>query len=251
MKLHPNIIKFKKRDLPINYSNLQINKLGQLEERTSNLDKRIVEGYGVIWGSKNDYGEVFVKGCFAKSISELGPGSDSAYKIKFRDRHGKSCSLFAELKEDDIGLYFKTLPLDNVQWANDLLIQLKSGTINNFSIGFKHCWDRVEWDDENEAMINLEAMLFEISAVDIPSDLETYAVRSAEEVEYLQDDVEDFIIKLPKSTRLEARTIFARCMAPILNTPPDEWQKAPGKDTPPKVQKRNYSSLIKKITEND
>ncbi len=152
-RLDPKIQQFQKREAPINYSNLQINAGGMLEERKSktadyseSLDKRIVKGYAVIWGSKNDYQE--------------------RYKIKFRDRHGKSCSLFASIIEDDIGLYFETLPLDNVQWANDLLVQLKSGTINNFSIGFKHVWDRVEWDDEEDCMVNLEIRLFEISAVD-------------------------------------------------------------------------------------
>src|SRR6185503_20389914 len=171
LRQHPKIKEFQKRALPINYSHLEIRKDGKLVD--SKLDQRIVAGYGVIWGSMNDYDEQFVKGAFAKSITENGPNSNSTYKIKFRDRHGKSVSLFASLIEDDIGLYFETVPLDKVQWADDLLVQLKSGTINNFSIGFKYIWDRVEWDEENDCLIILEAQLFEISAVDIPSDVQT------------------------------------------------------------------------------
>lgn len=230
VRQHKKIKEFQKRECPITYSTLQINSRGKFEEYSSKLDERIVCGYGVIWGSRNDYGEKFVKGCFAKSISEQGPGSNAAFEIKFKDRHGKSCSLFAKLTEDDIGLYFETVPLDNVQWANDVLTQIRSKTLNNFSIGFLHCWDRVEWDDADDSLINLEARLFEISVVDIPSDMETYAVRSVEEREYLNDDIDEFITNLPKSKQLEARKIFTRCMTPNLDTPP----KAPVIVTPSK-----------------
>lgn len=213
-RLHPQIRKQAKSAAPISYINVQISSIEErLQKRKSLLDERIVEGYAVLWSSVNDYSERFVKGCFTKSISDIGPGSNSAYKIKFRDRHGKSCGLFEVLKEDEIGLYFKTKPLDNVPWADDLLTQLKSGTINNFSIGFRHVWDKIEWDDENDCMINLEAYLYEISAVDIPSDMGTYAVRGTEEIEYLSEDVEDFIESLPKSKQLDARKIITRCLS--------------------------------------
>lgn len=246
MRLNPKIKDFQKREMPINYSNLQVNTVGDIEERKSKLNERVVSGYGVIWGSKNDYGEVFVKGCAAKSINDIGPESNSNYKLKFRDRHGKSCALFTKLIEDDIGLYFETAPLDNVPWADDLLTQIRSGTINNFSIGFKHCWDRIEWDEENDSMINLEIRLFEISAVDIPSDSETFAVRSSEEPEYLQEDIEDFILTLPKSKHLEARTIFTRCMLPVSEMPPIVKRKAQETDTPADTG-IDYNYLISKL----
>jgi len=238
---------FQERDMPINYSNTIVNADGKIEERKGKLNERIVSGYGVIWGSKNDYGEKFVKGCCSKSITEQGPGSNAAYQIKFRDRHGKSCSLFASIVEDEIGLYFETKPLDKVPWCDELLVQLKSGTINNFSIGFKHCWDRVEWDDEDSSMINLEIRLFEISAVDIPSDTATYATRSADDNAYLMDDVEDFIYKLPRPLQLEARTIFTRCMLPLDETPLEQRQIAPEVKTPAEESTGIANYLLKKL----
>ena len=133
------------RKKPIEYSYLSVNAQGKISERKINgksaLDERVVEGYGVLWGQKNSHGEKFVKGAFAKSIDELGPKSNSNYKIKFRDRHGKTCSLFEEIYEDEIGLFFRTKPLDDVSWANDVLTQLRSGSLNNFSIGFNHVGD--------------------------------------------------------------------------------------------------------------
>jgi hypothetical protein len=244
-RINPKIKEFQKRETPINYANLPINKV-KLEERSAKLKERIVCGYGVIWGSCNDYGETFVKGCCAKSISENGPSSDSAYKIKLRDRHGKSVSLFAKLKEDDTGLYFESMPLDKVQWADDLLTQLQSGTINNFSIGFKHCWDKVEWDEENDCLVCLEIQLYEISAVDIPSDMETYAVRSIESEDELLEEVEEFISILPKSKQLEARKIFTRCISLSKKEPPEQKRNAL-KERKPKKTGIDYKSLIKQL----
>jgi uncharacterized protein len=230
-KLNQRIAEHKKRSAPINYSTVSINQMGQLEQRSTLLNDRIVEGYGCIWGVRNEHGEMFTRGCFAKTISEYGPGSNSSYQIKFRDEHGRACALFETLIEDEIGLYFRTKPLDAVQWCDDLLVQLRSGTINNFSNGFKYIWDRVQWDDNNDCLVILEARLFEISAVAIPSDMATFTMRSAEEIEYLQDDTEDFIQSLPKSKQLEARKIFARYIPPV-ELSPLEVRKAPKVDTP-------------------
>ena len=213
MRKHQNqkIQERKSTEKPIEYSNLSINERGKL--KSSLLDQRVVEGYGLIWGSVNSHGEIFAKGCCAKSIKDIGPNSNSSYQLKLRDEHGRACALFEELKEDDIGLYFKTKQLDNVQWCDDLLVQLRSGTINNFSIGFKHMWDKVEWDEENNAMVCLEIKLMEISSVTIPSDENTYALRSAENKEELFEDVEDFIISLPKHRQLETRKLITRCLS--------------------------------------
>lgn len=219
---HQKINERKNKAMPIAYSNVSVNELGQLQERSQLLDQRVVEGYGCIWGSINSHGEMFVKGSFAKSITENGPGSNAKYELKFRDEHGRACALFEVLKEDEIGLYFRTKPLDNVQWANDLLVQLRSGTINNFSNGFKYIWDKVEWDDENDCLVMLEARLYEISAVAIPSDMETFAIRSIEEAEYVTEDTEEFIDSLPKSKQLECRKIIARNISLAQQVEPSE-----------------------------
>jgi len=238
-----HIEQLRKTAPPIAYNNVVIT------ERSSNLDKRIVEGYGVIWGVRNSHGEKVVKGAYSKSIKENGPGSDNPYQIKFRDEHGKACGLFEELREDETGLYFRTKPLDDVQWANDLLTQLKSGTINNFSIGFRFLWDKLEWDDTDDSMIILEARLLEISAVAIPSDEATFAIRAQEEPEYLQEDTEDFILSLPKSRQLEARKIIARNISLATRQEPVKpiKVKPPKKVAKPIKAKVDYQYLIKNL----
>lgn len=246
MKRNQQILQRKKASLPINYRYLRVDESGNLTDKESLLDKRIVSGYAVMWSSINDYEERFVKGCFAKSIKENGPASNANYKIKFLDQHGKPCSLLAEIVEDEIGLYFKSVPLDNVRWADDLLVQLKSGTINNFSIGFRHIWDKVEWDEENDCLVVIEARLFEISAVTIPADMETFAFRSLnEEPEYLEDETEEFISSLPKSKQLECRKLIARHISLASKTPPPTRSAARKQNT-----KKNKGLRLDYITKN-
>lgn len=198
---------------PYNSRSISFVDIPGFEIRESLLDQRIVEGYAVIWGSVNSHRERFIKGAFTKSIKERGPSSNSNFKIKFRDEHGRACSLFVELEENEIGLRFKTKPLDNVQWSDDLLVQLKSGTINNFSIGFAYVWDKIEYDDANDIIIVHEAILFEISAVAIPSEMETFAVRSIQSTETLDDEINAFIGEIPKQFQLRCRKLFASFMA--------------------------------------
>jgi HK97 family phage prohead protease len=210
IQLHPKIQELKLRAAPISYSSTEVNASGQLQERESLLDQRIVEGYGCIWGNKNLHQERFFKGAFKRSIEENGPNSNAAYQIKYRDEHGRAMSLFDDLKEDNIGLYFRTKPLDDVSWADDHLTQLRSGTISNFSNGFKYIFDdkAIKWNDAEQSIDVFNARLFEISGTAIPSDLGTFAIRSLG-----NDDIfeltEDFIKTLPRQNQLEARRIFA------------------------------------------
>lgn len=208
-----------------------------------------MRGYGVIWGQKNEFGEKFVKGAFAKSIREHGPGSNAPYQIKFIYNH-RTCdplSLFAILKEDDIGLYFETVPLDPIDVSDKVLVQLRSGTLNNFSLGFNFVWDRVEWDDADDSLVVLEGILYEISVVTIPADMETYAARSIEDMGELNDDIEDYIDQLPRKFRLEARALFARQKSLVdLDSPLQHRAKAPN-EAEPVAQGINYNYLLNNL----
>ena len=96
-------------------------------------------------------------------------------------------------------------------------------------------------------MVVLEARLFEISAVDIPSDINTYALRGAEEIEYLSEDVEDFIDSLPKSKQLEARKIITRCLS-LSKQEPDEKEIKPLKRREQKKTGVDYK-LVSRLLE--
>ncbi len=208
--LQQKIKEIKLRAAPINYSTVAINERGELTD--NDLDKRIIKGYLIVWGVKNDYGEKCIKGCCSKSIRERGPQSNAKYKITFLWQHKQDdpLALFAKLEEDDYGLYFETLPLDDVPNADRALKQVRSKTLNQFSVGFDYLWDKMEWDESDESIVMKELDLFEGSIVTIAANRETYALRSKENLELLHDDTQDFITSLPRSKQLEARQIFAR-----------------------------------------
>jgi len=248
MNIEDKIKEIKQRAAPINYSTVSVNEFGELKERSSKLDDRIVEGYAVIWRKANDCGEKFIKGAFTKSIRERGPGSGANYEIKFLYQHnqGDALSLFDELKEDEIGLYFRTKPLDDVPSADRVLKQLRSGTLNNFSQGFDFVWDMMEYDESDDTVVVKEAKLFEISVVGIPADMNTFAIRSKENIELLHDDTEDFIMGLPRAKQLEAREIFARHKT-LLNIGPDEQRKKT-LDVKPDEIGIDYNYLLNNLT---
>lgn len=244
--LHPRILELKRRASAINYSSVSVTAKGELKE--SLLDERVIEGYAVIWGQRNMHGEKFVKGCFAKSIREHGPGSGSSYEIKCLYNHNtdEPLALFQELKEDDIGLYFRTKPLDPTERAEQTLIQLRSGTLNNYSQGFNYIWDKLEWEEETESLIVKEAMLFELSVATIPSGLNTYTIRSVDDLDYLNDETEYFIKSLPRAKQLEARQLFARHKS-LIDIEPLEQRTITLNTDKPSETGINYDYLIKNL----
>lgn len=217
----------RKSDKSIRIQDVKSEHPALIETRSVNLDKRIVEGYAVVWDSKNDYQEVFHRGSFAKSIQDKGPDSTSKFTIKFRHEHNETIGLMAELIEDEIGLYFRTYPLDKGDLEDEVLRKLKSGVFNNFSIGFRYARGKYTWDEETETLYVFEANLFEISVVGIPSDQQTFLIRSNEEhQEKLSDDTESFILSLPKDKQLNARHLFAIYQTLMETEPLDPKEKA-------------------------
>lgn len=249
MDLHPKILELKSRASAINYGSISVNADGNLvNERASDFDKRIVAGYAVLWGQKNLYDEIFIRGCFAKSIKERGPGSGANYEIKFLNQHDQNdpLSLFDILEEDETGLYFRTKPLDDVPSADRVLKQLRSGTLNNYSQGFNFVWDKVEWDENQMAIICKEAELFEISVATIPVDQQSFTLRSLEDLTDLNDDTEYFIKQLPRKSQLEARQLFARHKS-LMNFEPVEQRKKTLERNEPTKNGIDYNYLTKKL----
>jgi HK97 family phage prohead protease len=256
IKLHPKIQELKRKAAPINFNAVSVNQYGALENTTDLLNQHIVQGYAVIWGQKNLYDEIFVRGAFANSLNQRGPQSNSNYKIKFLYQHNQQdpLSLFDVLEENETGLFFKTKPLDEVPNAERTVAQIRSGTLNNFSIGWDYIWDKIEYDEAQDALIVKEANLFEISVVTIPADMSTFAYRSVEQLDTLHDDTEYFIKSLPRNFQLEARNIFARHKA-LINIEPSESEAQDettlGNEDKPPIETRckiDYNYLTKNFT---
>ena len=121
------------------------------------------------YGMPDSDRDILIKGCFAKSIAERGPESSTNRKIVFlwqhdmRDPIGK----ILKIEELDDGAYadIRLSDFDAVPNAKRAYVQLKDGDINQFSFGFTYVWDKLEYDEEQDAFIVKEVKLYEISVV--------------------------------------------------------------------------------------
>lgn len=248
--MHKKIQELKLRANPVNYSQVSVNERGELSSNfLADLEKRIISGYLLVWGSVNLHGEMFLRGCCTKSINDRGPKSNANYKITFLNQHrtGEPLCVFAELVEDDYGLRFVSLPLDDVPWADHVLTQVRSGTLNQFSAGFNYVWDKTEWDDDKDCIVCKEIDLFEGSIVTIASELNTYVIRSSEEQENLYEEVETFIGTLPKKNQLEARQYFTKLKSLIDDEPLQQREVTLDKNKPVNEKGIDYDYLIKNL----
>lgn len=236
------INELKQRSSFINYFDLAVNQKGALIQRNAEEDfnNRIISGYVLVWGSRNKHGEIFVKGCCANSINQRGINSVSNYKIQFLWQHDSDDPLsLVELTEDDFGLHFRTRPLDAVPNAERALLQVKSGTINQFSAGFNYIWDKIEYDEATDSLILREIELIEISVVSRASEGNTFAFRSIEQYNDLNDDIETFISSLPRDKKIQARKLFSLQKTLI----PDEPFKDIQRDAKPPESKIDLNRL--------
>lgn len=255
MKLHPKIQELKLRSRPVNETRAYVDAKGNLVDLQvrADADSRTIEGYLAVWNVKDTYGTMFMKGSASKSIRDRGPGSESKYKITllWMHRQDEPLGRFTELREDDYGLYFKAV-LDDIPTADRALKQIRSGTINQFSIGFDYVWDKMEYDEETESIMIMEIELFEGSVVTMGSNSETYAIRSveqySEEKDLLDEETEEFIKSVPRRQRLELRQLIARHIS-LAKTEPDELSKRYplGEGKPDEREGLKIDQLIKSL----
>lgn len=147
----------------INYKYYKVDRL------KIDVGSRKISGYLAVFGNVDLAGDVIVKGAFAKSIQERGPGTTNGNKIALLYQHNMSqpLGLITKLVEDDFGLYFEAIitnqPTDPL--FDTVLAQLKDGTLDQFSIGYNYVWDKTVYDPDMDAFICLELYLAEGSIV--------------------------------------------------------------------------------------
>lgn len=132
-------------------------------------EKHVIRVKFASFGNKDSAGDILVKGCFAKSINERGPQSDTNRKIAFLWQHDiyDPIGKVLEIEELDDGAY-ATVQLSNfdaVPNAKRAWYQLNDGDINQFSFGYQYMWDKMEYIEEEDAFLVKEVVLHEISVV--------------------------------------------------------------------------------------
>ena len=140
-------------------------------------EKHVIRVKFASFGNKDSAGDILIKGCFAKSIAERGPQSNTNRKIAFCWMHdvtdpiGKILNIWEA--EDGAYAEVQLSNFDAVPNAKRAWFQLQDGDINQFSFGFQYIWDKMEYDEETDAFIVKEVRLHEISVVTLGCNEET------------------------------------------------------------------------------
>lgn len=153
-------------------------------------ERRIIEVKFASFGNMDSDRDILVRGCFAKSIKDRGPGSATNRKIGFLWQHdtkdpiGKPIEI--EEREDGAYALIQLSDFEAVPNAKRAFSQLQDGTLNQFSFGFDYVWDKVEYDEQQEAFIVREVKLYEISVVTFGANERTEYIGEASDPDALK-----------------------------------------------------------------
>lgn len=189
-----------------------------VKELSYNGESRTISGYAAIFNNRDKAGDILLKGCFAKSIQDRGPESQANDKIIMLWQHDQHEPIgkISVLTEDEKGLYFEAV-IDDVERGNQAIKQLESGTLNQFSIGYSYVWEKCEYDQERDAFIVKEVVLYEISVVSIGCNGETEYLglksESTDPYEEMKNEIESAIKGLPIRKKEEIQTLVRKALS--------------------------------------
>jgi HK97 family phage prohead protease len=145
---------------------MEYRMLASSEVRVSDPVKREVTVIPVTYDRLDTYKTVWTKGVFADSVATRAPRMCWAHD--WRDPIGK----LTDWQDGDTHptAVFRLDEFDDVPRARQAFAQIRSGTIDNFSVGFERIEDRAEEDSEKrwgvpDAVRILRATLDEVSPV--------------------------------------------------------------------------------------
>lgn len=115
------------------------------------VPKGIVTGYLAHFGSRDNDGDIIVRGAFAKSIKERGPEGTQLIKHLLDHKKDQVVGKFLELKEDNIGLYYES-KVGRHAAGRDFLLMVEDGLINQHSFGFNRVPSREQRKSDGNYM---------------------------------------------------------------------------------------------------
>lgn len=129
-------------------------------------DDGSVEGYGSVFGVRDNYDDVIAKGAFAASLQEHKAAGTMPAMLWQHDS-GEPIGVWTEMVEDEKGLRIKgQLALETVR-GKEAHALLKMGALNGLSIGFMS--KQWAYDRDTEVRTLTEIDLWEVSLVTFPA----------------------------------------------------------------------------------
>lgn len=205
-----------------------------------------VGGYLASFGNLDSDRDVIERGAFSKSLNDRGVNSQTARKIAYLYQHDmtKPIGRFTTLVEDEKGLYFEAI-LDDIQLAQDVKTQYKSGTLNQHSIGFRYVKDKIKYDDKADIFYVKEVDLFEGSVVTMGANENTPFVGfKSEEVgdiaEALRKETEQVLKHIPFEEQYKIRQLISKHIS-LMEAEPIKVTPA---ENEPIIKQLDWTSII-------
>lgn len=99
------------------------------------VKKGIVSGYFSSFNNVDSHGEVILPGSYKKTVEERGPNGKGLIKWLLDHNTEKLLGSLQELKEDNVGLLYSG-KVGRHTLAQDFLLMVEDGLINQHSVGF-------------------------------------------------------------------------------------------------------------------
>lgn len=139
--------------------------------KASGTEDGVISGYASVFGNVDSYGDIVVKGAFAKflaKMAETGKVIPVFYGHNMEDPKA-NIGRVTELREDDHGLFFMAkLDLSGETYGRVVYEQLKDGRLDSLSFGYSV----IEASNTKDGYELRELELYEISVVPIPANQE-------------------------------------------------------------------------------
>lgn len=140
-----------------------------------------VEGYGSVFGVRDNYDDVIAKGAFVQSLKDHKAAGTMPAMLWQHDAD-KPIGIWTEMVEDEKGLRIKgQLAMETVK-GKEAHALLKMGALNGLSIGFMS--KQWAYDRDTEVRTLTEIDLWEVSLVTFPANEKARVtnVKSADEM---------------------------------------------------------------------
>lgn len=146
-------------------------KAFDVKVKASGTEDGAISGYASVFGNVDSYGDIVVKGAFAKfleKVAETGKVIPVFYGHNMEDPKA-NIGRVTELHEDERGLFFRAkLDLSGDTYGRVVYEQLKDGRLDSLSFGYSV----IEASSTKDGYELRELELYEISVVPIPANSE-------------------------------------------------------------------------------
>lgn len=125
-------------------------------------------GYGSVFGNKDSYSDVVLKGAFNDSLTKLN-NAGTMPAFLWQHKHDEPIGVYTKMFEDDHGLVVEGQINLEVQKGREAYSLMKQGALDGLSIGYDIPKGGGNWNEENDTFELSQVNLWEVSLVTFPA----------------------------------------------------------------------------------